>query len=125
MTLVVELMPDWDRLVGGATVRECNDQRCIFLQHSANFAQHFHWPGQVVDRDADAGPVEFSLSERQFGICVQVLDHVGVEPLVAAQLHLVHPEPDHSPVYDLRRQMAYPTAHQVENLVAWWKELPI
>jgi hypothetical protein len=87
-------------------IGEGNDQWGLDLKHPTDFAQHFDRPGQIVDGDAAA--IELCLSERQFGVRVQVLDDIGVELLVAALLHLVHTEPDHTPECDLRRQGGLP-----------------
>ena len=63
-------------------------------------------------------PSNSPVLERQPGVGVEVLDHEGVETLVAPQLHLVHAEPDHPPVLDLGREVADPTAHKVQDLAA-------
>src|SRR5215204_5389650 len=125
MAPVIQPVPDLDRLRRKTAIGECDRQRCTDLEHPTDFAQYLHGPGQVIYRDADSNPVELCLSERQFGVRVQVLDDVGVEPLVAAQLHLVHAEPDHTPVFDLGRKVADPTAHEVEELSSGRKQLPV
>src|SRR5829696_4239362 len=113
---VVEAVPDLDRLRGKAAVGERNRHRRAALQHAPDLTQHLHGPGQVVYRDTDSRPVELPTAERQAGVRVQILNDVGVEPLVAAQLHLVHAEADHTPVVDFWREVAHPTAHEVEDL---------
>jgi hypothetical protein len=96
-----------------------------YLQHPSDLTQHLHGPGQIIYGDADPRSVELPADEWQAGVRVQVLDGVGVEPLVAAQLHLVHAEPDHTPVLDLGREVAHPTAHQVEDLSASREQFPV
>src|SRR5215212_9438858 len=113
---IIQLVPDGDSLRGKTTIGKRNYQWGVDLQHPTNFAQQLHGLGQVIYRDADPNPVELRFSERQSKIRIQVLHDVGVEPLVAAQLHFVHTQADDTPVLDLRRQMAYPTAHEVQNL---------
>ena len=71
---VVQLVPDLDRLRGETTIGEGNDQWASNLEHPTDFAQHLHGSGKIVDGDADPDPVELRLSERQFGVYVQVLD---------------------------------------------------
>jgi hypothetical protein len=115
VALVVELMPDSDRLIWKTTIREGDDRRSADLQHAPDLSQHLHRPGQVIDGDADPNPIELRIPERQVRIRVQILDHVGVEPLIAAQLYLVHAEPDHAAVFDFRRQVADPAAHEVQD----------
>ena len=44
---------------------------------------------------------------------------------VLAQLRVVHPQADDALVPNLGRQMADPTAHQVEDLTVLWEVLPI
>src|SRR5215208_73663 len=82
---VVEAVPDLDRLRGKAAVGERNRHRRAALQHAPDLTQHLHGPGQVVYGDTDSRPVELPTAERQAAIRVQVLDHVGIEPLVAVQ----------------------------------------
>src|SRR5829696_3671887 len=113
---VIEAVPDLDRLRGKAAIGERNRHRRAYLQHAPDLTQHLHGPGQIIYGDTDSRPVELPTAERQAGIRVQVLDHVGVEPLVAAQLHLVHAETDHTPVADFWREVTHPTAHEVEDL---------
>src|SRR5918994_5351978 len=113
---VVEAVPDLDRLRGKAAIGERDRHRRADLQHAPDLAQHLHGPGQIIYGDTDSRPVEFPTAERQAGIRVQVLDHVGVEPLVTAQLHLVHAKSDDASVVDFRREVAHPTAHEIEEL---------
>src|SRR5919107_2310040 len=111
--MIIQLVPDGDGLRGKTTIRESDDRGTTDLQHAPDLSQHFDGPGQVVDGDADAAAVELRVTERQPGIDVEVLDYVGVEALVALQLCLVHAEPVHATVFNLRRQVAYPAAHQI------------
>jgi hypothetical protein len=124
-TSVVQLVPDGDGLTGKATVREGDYRRSADLQHAPDLAQYLHGPSQVIDGDADASPVELGVVKRETGIRVEVLDDEGVEPLVAAKLDLVHAEADHAPVLDLRRQVADPAAHEIQEGSAGWEEVPV
>src|SRR5918993_2356497 len=108
---VVETVPDLDRLRGKAAVGERNRHRRADLQYAPDLTQHLHGPGQIIYGDTDSRPVELPIAERQAGIHVQVLDHVGIEPLVAAQLHVVHAKSDDAPEVDFWREVAHPTAH--------------
>src|SRR5918997_5335121 len=64
---VVQAVPDLDRLRRKATIRESDRQRRVAPEYPTDFAQHLYGPGQVVDGDADPGPVELRLFEGQPG----------------------------------------------------------
>src|SRR5215213_4271380 len=75
---VVEAVPDPDRFRGKAAIGERNRHRRADPQHAPDLTQHLHGPGQIIYGDTDSRPVELPTAERQAGIRVQVLDHVGV-----------------------------------------------
>src|SRR5215207_99377 len=122
---VVQSLPDGDGLGREAAVGEGDDERRPDLQDAANLPQDLHGLRQVVNGDADTRPVELPIFKGQARVTVEVLNHVGVEPRVLTQLHLVHAQAHHAPVLDFRRQVRGPTAHQVEHRSSWWEELPV
>ena len=101
VALIVESVPDGDRLIWKAAVREGDDRGGADLQDTPDLAQDLDGPGQVVDLDTDPHAVELAIAKGQLGVGIQVLDHVGVEPWVLLQLDLVHAQADHATVRHL------------------------
>ena len=82
---VIQLVPDGDRLRGKTAVRERDYRRTAYPQDAPDLSQYLDRPGQVVDGYTDRDAVELCVPEPQSGVSVQVLDDVGVEPLVTAE----------------------------------------
>ena len=59
-----------------------------------------------------------SVVERQVRILVQILDEPAAEARVRRQFGFVHAVADDFGIFDLRRQMADPAAHQIEQHAA-------
>src|SRR3712207_1428501 len=125
VALIVELVPDGYRFTGEATVGEGDHHRSSYPEHPPDLAQHLNRPHQIIYRDANPYPDELPAPEWQLWCTVQVLDYVLIVPVVPSQLYLVHPQADDALVLDLRRQVADPAAHQIEDLAVRLEELPV
>ena len=92
--------------------------RAAGAQHARDLAQHRDRLLQILHRDADHRRVDAVVVERQVRVLVQVLHEPAAEARVRRQLGCVHAVADDLGITDLRRQMADPAAHQIEQHAA-------
>src|ERR687898_623365 len=67
VALVVQSVPDGDRLIWKAAVREGDERGRADLQDSPDLPQDFDGPGQIVDGNAAAHAIELAVLKGQRG----------------------------------------------------------
>jgi len=74
---------------------------------------------KVLHRDADHRRIENRIAERNGGRRIEVVDDEGFKTRILGKLGCVHPKPGDRAIGAFRREMADPTAHEIQDDAAW------